>query len=768
MKTTSERKKILFVVLFLLLLTLIFFWKIVFLHQTFFIGDIISFNYPLRAYISSSLKEGHLPLWTPYICCGFPLLAEGEAGLFYPLNFTFLLSPALLAYNYSVIFHFFLGGFFLYLFLKALKLESTSCLIGAVTFAFSGLFVTHIYYLNMLSGYIWLPLILFFIERGIKRERFSYFLFAGVVLGIEFLGSHPQIALQVLGIVFFYLIFRGFSSLRRKTIPVFLLILIIGLSLAAIQLLPTYELTRYSIRGVSLPYQEWTKTSFPLKYIITFLLPNFYGAPFIDTYFGPFNYFDLCTYLGILPLILAGIGIGWRRDRLSFFFFFLAILSLFLALGKYNPGYRLLYHLPLLKSLRGPGRYLYLYSFSLPILAALGFDYLTKSKNTFLFRKTLLFFGLFFLLIFILASLTILLTQHSFLETGNFSIETINRIYLVRLKDLFFFLIMVLSSLGLFFFLERGKVKLFKTLALLLIIFNLFSFGIRFNPTLDRDLFSSQPKSLQFLKKDKGIHRIANSPPDAYRGKILCSCITNLEPYPKIIKGFTENIEPNLPLLYRISHVAGYISLRLRRHEELVKICDLRLTGLLNCKYFLSTKEAPFLGALVFTNRFVNIYRNKNFLSRAFIVHQIEVIKDEKKILKRLREPTFDLKRCIILEEGSDLEMNPSSLEGSKAEIIEYSPREMVIKADLIQNGFLFLSDTYYPGWKVYVDGKREKIYRADYLFRAVSLKEGSHLVRFVYRPLTFYFGAGISLFMLLLLTLTIPYLICKERFFGK
>jgi hypothetical protein len=52
------------------------------------------------------------------------------------------------------------------------------------------------------------------------------------------------------------------------------------------------------------------------------------------------------------------------------------------------------------------------------------------------------------------------------------------------------------------------------------------------------------------------------------------------------------------------------------------------------------------------------------------------------------------------------------------------------------------LSDTYYPGWKAFVDGKRTKIYRANYTFRALPLSAGTHRVEFVYDPLSFKLGA--------------------------
>jgi uncharacterized membrane protein YfhO len=61
------------------------------------------------------------------------------------------------------------------------------------------------------------------------------------------------------------------------------------------------------------------------------------------------------------------------------------------------------------------------------------------------------------------------------------------------------------------------------------------------------------------------------------------------------------------------------------------------------------------------------------------------------------------------------------------------------------ENVMLVLSDTYYPGWKVFVDGSPEKIYQADYNLRAVFLGAGTHQVKFVYDPVSFKLGAGVT-----------------------
>ena len=57
------------------------------------------------------------------------------------------------------------------------------------------------------------------------------------------------------------------------------------------------------------------------------------------------------------------------------------------------------------------------------------------------------------------------------------------------------------------------------------------------------------------------------------------------------------------------------------------------------------------------------------------------------------------------------------------------------------ENALLVVSDTFFPGWKVLVDGKAERVLRANYQFRAVAVPPGAHRVEFVYDPLSFKLG---------------------------
>jgi uncharacterized membrane protein YfhO len=81
-----------------------------------------------------------------------------------------------------------------------------------------------------------------------------------------------------------------------------------------------------------------------------------------------------------------------------------------------------------------------------------------------------------------------------------------------------------------------------------------------------------------------------------------------------------------------------------------------------------------------------------------------------------------------------------------EVKIVEYEANRVVIETATDQAGFLFLSDTDYPGWKAHVDGQEETVYRADYPFRAVLVPPGQHTVEFTFDPVAFKVGLAVAL----------------------
>ena len=145
----------------------------------------------------------------------------------------------------------------------------------------------------------------------------------------------------------------------------------------------------------------------------------------------------------------------------------------------------------------------------------------------------------------------------------------------------------------------------------------------------------------------------------------------------------------------------------------------------------------------------VKIYENLDNLPRAFVVHRARVLDDEAAIVA-MKDPSFRPEKEAILASGGHRVLSPHDDGGDEVEILSYEPERIVISANVAEEGYLVLTDAYYPGWRALADGLETPIYRADLLFRAVHLPAGQHRVEFVYDPLSFKLGAAISLTALL------------------
>jgi len=142
----------------------------------------------------------------------------------------------------------------------------------------------------------------------------------------------------------------------------------------------------------------------------------------------------------------------------------------------------------------------------------------------------------------------------------------------------------------------------------------------------------------------------------------------------------------------------------------------------------------------------VAIYRNNDALPRAWIVHRARGAHSATDALMRIEDADFDPLREVILESPS-LSLSLASEEAveDSVEITQYTDDRVVLKVSAGADGYLCLADAYYPGWVALVDGQGTPILRANGMFRAIPISRGEHLIQFVYRSLSFYLGAVVS-----------------------
>ena len=150
----------------------------------------------------------------------------------------------------------------------------------------------------------------------------------------------------------------------------------------------------------------------------------------------------------------------------------------------------------------------------------------------------------------------------------------------------------------------------------------------------------------------------------------------------------------------------------------------------------------------------LKIYENKTVMPRSFLVPACKVLNTEKEYRDALQSKDMNPKEMMLLDaepknfkcggKAVSEEQQPVRIDSYKSNALELSVRTE-------KRQLLFLSETYYPGWKAYINEKPAEILRANYLFRAVVVEPGEHKVRFEYDPLSFKIGLLITFLTFLL-----------------
>ncbi|MCP4576048.1 MAG: YfhO family protein [Deltaproteobacteria bacterium] len=702
--------------------------------------------YPVKRFVYDYfLTNGALPFWNPYLFSGTPFIADIQAAMFYPLGFLYYVIPTETAYLYTTVLHCIVGAIFMYLFMRSLRASKWGAFLSGFIFIFNGYFMAHIYagHLSFVQTYVWIPLIFLFLVRLARSKCFRYAVSAGLILGIQILGGFPQLVFYTMLAAILFLIYSCCTGIKTqgaqylfKMAAAALMFVLIGLSLAAVQLLPTYEFSTLSTRAGGIPYDFATMDSLPPVNLLTFLVPLLFGTPVDGSFWindSTWEFWEYCGYAGIGALAICVAAMKKLvSDRLGLFFMILIATALFLALGKYNPAYPAIYLLPGFKNFRIPAQIIFLYMFSIAVLAGKGLDLLKGAKALSMRSKRMLFFVLLLFLPLIIWSygftdhFSHFLSQHI-----QFAGYTVGRIFPIAsvISRAFFFSYGILFAVLVFLYLHDKERISYSMLTAALIFISIVDLGSFSSPMIQ----STDIKPL--LEKGKWLHRLTQNP-ILSRAAISGRC-------------FIENAG----LWYGFQDIQGYDPLILKRYMEYInrsqslppdrKVVNLhyisnfnhKFIRMLNLKYVVDCK----------TSRIGEV---NAFIPRCTLVHKMET-KNRAEILNFMLQKEFDPLNLVIFEE-TDAPRNffPGGKGNSPREtckITRYQNNEIRLIANLDAPGFLVMSEINYPGWQVYVDGKRKKIFTGNYLFRTVPLLKGHHEIHFIFKPRSFKIGAFIS-----------------------
>jgi O-antigen/teichoic acid export membrane protein len=778
------------------------------------LSDLLLENYAWKTFIVQALREGQIPLWNPYLFAGVPFLAAGQHSALYPFSVLFYVLPITQAYGWFTVLHLFLAALFMHVFVRTLGAGRLGSTVSAVTYAFCGFMVVSVDFPMVLAAVSWLPLVLTLTELLIRTQeshqatvRAIPFMVGGALaLGIQFLAGHAEMSYYVLMVLAFYSVCRlGILWWRtRDTKRVAVLVLLVacmtglGAGLGAVQLLPFLELARLNFRQGSATYQEIIGWAYPVRQVVTFFVPDFFGNPSHHGYFdllthrwtpitqnaygesintifwGIKNYVEAGAYVGLLPILLALVAVVRRRDRYVWIFASLAVLGFALSFGI--PLYSLLYHLlPGYSQLHSPFRWVFPYSLSMAVLAGFGVAALRSGFNS-ARRSRLEVWGprlLGWLAVAVggaglLCALLMLaipaqffpladrllassdLAQASFPDGRAFLSYQWRNLMLFSLFLIASGIVLRISYCDIYLPRRLGSHRVWRLLAIVVLTLDLLILAGGFNPATETYLAEVTPPSVEFLQSDGELYRLTsfNAPGEkTFHANVgMYYGLHDIRGYdsiiPKQYADFVGLIEDQGELLYnRIAPLYQYDSL------------DSPLLDLLNVKYVVTTQHIPNPNYTLVYEDEVRIYRNDDYLPRAFVVYDAEVIEDDGRLLERLQ--SLDPRERLLLSTSPPQEYLKTSSSTpveapAQTRILSYGINDVVVEAELPRDGWLVLADSYFPGWKAFqqVDSGQEQeldIYRADYNFRAVHLPAGRNVVRFRYSPMSLKLGVYAS-----------------------
>lgn len=707
--------------------------------------DQLRLYYPYMYLTQTMYRRFELPLWNPHNFAGNPHMAEMQSGVFYPLHILLLFLPLPIYWTLFQISGFFLAGLFTYLYLRSLQLTKLPAFFGATTFMLSTfMFTWNQEVIIAPHSILWLPLMLLAINKFNQHGDKRWWLVGLSGLTLSILSGYWQTTFYVMVASLAYILWRR-AWLLLIWYP-------LSLGLTAFQLLPTAELYQLSSRPIvnNSPQLLSLFKDFLLRpfHAVLLLIPDFFGHPTTRNFFAnpAANYYELALFIGTIPLVFALTTLTHRK---TWFFVFLSLISLSFVFDL--PHSRLIYDLKIpLLSTGIAHRILFLSAFGLSVASAFGFGLWLKAKKPVaIWISTLLaaaiFTGVFIFLFQV--------SQAPYKYPWPFDPKLIwwpiawrNSIIPAGV----FILFMLLLALSL----KLNRIVVAVAIIALSLSQNLYQF-LKFTPFSEAQFVYPSHPTIKFLQDNAGLNRYIG-----YHGPIIGS---NFATYYGLytIEGF-DSLNERLRTQLIYSTAKGELERIMARSADAIldrdytNIYPRRILSLMGVKYLIDHPKYPDLAdagnapnlpeneqKLIWQDGDWAIYEYTKALPRAFLASSYAVETDDQTTVDLIYDPQVNLREQLILTQdpGFDLADDPEE----QAEIISYRPAKVSIRTSSQTNQLLFLSDTYYPGWRATVDNQPAPILRADLAFRAVPVPAGDHTVDLTYFPDSFKYGLYIA-----------------------
>lgn len=662
-------------------------------------SDVSHLNIPAKYVYSQALSEGHIPLWTKDIGTGFPLYAESQMGAMNAVNLVlFTFAPFWIAFNLSYLVLFFFAGYGMFLVMRYLTKNSYAGCATGLLYMFSGFMWTHTVHLNMIQAASLIPWILYFYVRVIYgknvREKVFYFLILSLMISQQIFAGHLQTSF-ITGILL--LTYTSTLLLKNSVREVILQCAIIGCAfalaflLSAIQILPTFELHKLSVR--SKPYSSESVTFFSLhpKSLLTFVHRDMLGKIEGGTYefLRDLNshgniHWETNVYLGLAALGLVLISLRFVKDFGVQQGWLITIVGLLFMLGRHSPMY-FLYSIPPFNFFTTPARFLLIFIVGICIVVAYA---------------------------------------------------------IIRIK------------------------KEYAMILIGLIILQGFTTWHQYGLTLPVQTYFDVPKTGSYILSDTSIKD--------YEKSVLSIGGSNWGKYFKTY-GWTQSryyeeyfnvLIPNITELWGIRTYDEYVGRIWTRRKALYNnnlpqvfvenpnkfVHAERMLNMASIDYIQSPIEIQYPDYLkkVHTvnveqthNRYI-IYKNPNALPRFRVTDTVKQVGSFEDFIDSMSSSTYTPETAFI---ESNIWSDKTSTQELTASVNVQSEKDqqLVLTTQSNKEALLIISDLYFPGWKVEINGKPSEYYPVNLIQRAVIIPKGRNSVTMWYAPKSYAYGKLIS-----------------------
>ena len=742
-----------FLILFILVLA--YFHPLLSASFVFVERDLAPFFIPPRLLWITLIKSFEFPLWNPYNYSGIPLLATLQPGILYPPNLLFLFLPFPVAWNWLIILHFVFSGFTTYYLLRYLKVSTLSSFAGGIIFMLSGYLLSVHSLLPHLLAVGWFPLVLLYFIKHYETGRYRNLVLSCFCLTLEFLAGAPEMVMLTLFVLCVIAIYPtpflyGDPPNWFKRLSPFIFLLIMFLLVSAIQLIPFYELKIHSIRSTSIPYTEAITWSLSWRDFILFFLPDAFGYGQTEVKYWANQSWLKTVYLGVIPFIMS-LFFFCSNDRKRLVFFLFMLISVIFALGGNTPLYKLLYNLPPFNAIRYPVKFLFLFFFVIAVTSAFGFDILksTQPENDKRVKRIVV---VCFYVGFIFAGFWGYINLfgndvRTFLDLRNFKPDQYNEIWfnLHNLKRFLLFSFLFCVTLLIYLRFRRMKYVMYGMVFLLIADLFLANYG---NYTrISWKVFESEHKFTSLLSKAKETERyFVTNKTNAKLGQYFPTdrAILNT-PYAPIFGLYTIGGSEIL----KVAHYNLFFDMLLGTAtlKDAKRFIDIAGIRFMITSYKVDDPDFKLRDYAEIGGNTAYLYEYLRNTRRFLLFGRVYRATNDQEVVTKLLDNNIDLRKELIIFSKEKLPNIIESQVFGRVTLLSYKPNKVVMESQSDSSGFLYISDTYYPGWRAYVDGKETKIYRANLAFRAVEVPKGRHTVVFRYVPISFYIGLALTLF---------------------